>query len=613
MRIRPRQQLLEIWKSLIATSYADGKWTWGGRTESDSVGDAEQLLCLLTPAREIEAFRFSQPDETADDVLRALRELGDPLEIPRRVVEILTDYLDRHSDEDGTPRYSGGGHLMTPPGTEPTEAQRSLDLVESFSLSVPLCLAIVTFARDFRSIVKRPDLLNEVQRLEQLASRRLTGAMTGLLRSFTVNTFDVGHPYGKILLATVNQTNQPVRRVADQLQRALRDITANLRDMTIGSGVVKDFDTPGKLYEIGWSWGVVAGAPPIDFVSNLNRQRDGVALDAPYLHFTVSALDGISDLFRERTRRLGLLNEEQQRLAQALQVRWDITQRYWAVLASFGEERWPLEDIPWRTTDDVESDYFSLLVTAIAQRDLVERRVMDVDLSRLGRVLTELGNRGRLTRRPTPNDPAASLHDPGIRMGLDIAAEAEVEGPPLAWVAPDFGALLLKRAVRTAELLSDVALRGEILELSDQLWTHLTERQMGEGAAGRLWDQPRKTFPSIETWHTAPSWTITLRAVEALVTAATMLSGRPLHSARLTAIAEDLLSEAEHLFDQELLTGGFEGGPAMREVLGVAEANLGRAKEILREKPGSAIVLAGDVLRELDRLAAAREDAMWVR
>ena len=32
----------------------------------------------------------------------------------------------------------------------------------------------------------------------------------------------------------------------------------------------------------------------------------------------------------------------------------------------FGEERWPLEDIPWRTTDDVESDYFSLLVTAIA-------------------------------------------------------------------------------------------------------------------------------------------------------------------------------------------------------------------------------------------------------
>ena len=65
-------------------------------------------------------------------------------------------------------------------------------------------------------------------------------------------------------------------------------------------------------------------------------QREGHALDAPYLYFTVVALDGIADLFSARTRLLGLLDEEQQRLARALQIRWELTQAYWAAIASFG-------------------------------------------------------------------------------------------------------------------------------------------------------------------------------------------------------------------------------------------------------------------------------------
>ena len=89
-----------------------------------------------------------------------------------------------------------------------------------------------------------------------------------------------------------------------------------------------------------------------------------VRQQVPFLYFTVNALDGIADLFSARTVILGLLNEEQQRLTAALRLRWELTQRYWATIATFGEARWPLEDIPWKTTDGRESDYYSLLVTS---------------------------------------------------------------------------------------------------------------------------------------------------------------------------------------------------------------------------------------------------------
>jgi hypothetical protein len=47
----------------------------------------------------------------------------------------------------------------------------------------------------------------------------------------------------------------------------------------------------------------------------------------------------------------------------------------------------------------------------------------------------------------------------------------------------------------------------------------------------------------------------------------------------------------------------------MRAVLQGVRANLRRAWEILDERPGSAMVLASEVLRDLERLASARQDA----
>jgi hypothetical protein len=46
----------------------------------------------------------------------------------------------------------------------------------------------------------------------------------------------------------------------------------------------------------------------------------------------------------------------------------------------------------------------------------------------------------------------------------------------------------------------------------------------------------------------------------------------------------------------------------MRESFQVVGTKLRRARELLRDRPGTASVLAGDVLRELDTIDAARQD-----
>ena len=78
MRMQPRQQLLEIWNATVRSSWSERekKWKFGGRDAPNSIGDAEQLLCILTPATKVEAFKLDRPDETAEDMIRALRPLG---------------------------------------------------------------------------------------------------------------------------------------------------------------------------------------------------------------------------------------------------------------------------------------------------------------------------------------------------------------------------------------------------------------------------------------------------------------------------------------------------------------------------------------------------------
>jgi hypothetical protein len=504
--------------------------------------------------------------------------------------------------------FPGGAFFTSDtPGVEVTAVQREQEVVESFSASVALDLAIIGFTKTLRGEISRSDLVAEVNRLEELASTRLTAALVGLLRSFSVYAFSADSEDGEILLESLKPSGLDRAKLLAQLREELRTTRAGLLDLSIGSVGSKELENPQYLFQCGWSWGILKDAPLVDFVEAPGGQGPGVALDAPYLYFTVVALDAIADLFSRRTRLLNLLNEEQQRLARALEIRWDLTQAYWSTLAAFGGRRWPLEDIPWRTLDGLESDYFSLLVTSISVRDLVARRASDADLGRLGRILTELANRGRVTRRPTQEDPAISMHDPGVSLPLE-GTEALGEGPNLKWVAADFSALLLKRTVRIAELLNDIDLRSEIVDLADLIWIHINERRLRSGPGKDLWDEPFGAYGEGAARGPA-SWHHTVRVVESLVIAANLVSSHPLRSERLVDLAHDLLGEADHLFDQEQFAGATHGGPSLQAKLEILRTTLDRGRAILLDRPGTAVVLASEVLRELDKLAVARAAA----
>lgn len=605
MRVQPRQQLLEIWRAVVRSSFPDGVWQWGGRSGRNSISDAEQLLCLLEPATELTSFKLDLPDETAEDVLSALELLGDSIEIPKRLVDIIIDFLTTYTDASGTPTFGGGSYFAMRDGSEPDPAQRALDVVDSYSVSVRLSLATIGFVRVFQRVVTRPELREKVERAEAMANKRLTAAMVGLLRSFSIFVFDARSKEGDNLCRMLNQGRPPTGQMIDELRNELREISAGLRDLTLGQGQVSELDNENKLFECGWSWGVIGGAPEVETTADIGRQPEGTALFAPYLYFTVVALDCIEDLFSERTRILNLLDDEQQRLARALQIRWDLTQSYWSKIARFGQGRWPLSDIPWRTTDGGESDYLTLLVSSIVLKELHNRQALDNEVARVSEVLGEMAGRARITRRPMDDDPAVSLHYPGYSVEL-VGSEGSGQAP-MFWLLADFSPQLFKQAIRAAALLRDIGLRTEATSLADAVWDgHLARRRISSGPAKQLWDQPSRLYPEIDAGDPKPSWYYTQRVVSCLVTVGLFLASPPRGSARLAELAGDLLAEADHLFDQEMLTVSAEAGPTMRTTLQTLRSTLRRAHELIEERPGTTSALATEVLTELDRIRAAR-------
>lgn len=607
MKLQPRLQTLEVWRSVAQFSRNGGGWTWGGRDDRNSISDAEQLLSLMYPAADVPSLALDVPDATTDDVLEALRPLGDGVEIPKVIVDVISDYMATYRSDAGSPLFSGDTYFQpTVPGNELTKEQRGIDVVDSFSMSISLTLSTLGFLKVFSRSVRRPQLQEKIAALEAATSARLSAAMVGLLRSFCINVFEPDSPQGYALRRTVNQSGLPERVIVEDLRRALRSVRASLRDTTLGLSQDDALDNENMLFECGWSWGVVGDAPVADTTEPIGVQADGIAESKPYLYFTVVALDGIDDLFSDRTRILGLLNPEQQRLARALQLRWDITLAYWSAIARFGTERWPLEDIPWRTTDEAESVYFSLLVTAVVVLDLLARRATDDDLTRTVAVLEELSVRGRINRRGTPGDASVALHFPGVRVDL---VGAERYGPAMSWMVSDFSSMLLKRATRAAGLSRNAGARQRLLAVAEDALTHLWKRRLRVGPAAGLWDDPRELFPEIEIDPNKPSWYLTERVIESLVIAAGTVSATPIRSARLLEITTDLLSEADHLFSQEQLEAADVHGSAMHKSLQRIETKLMRARRILQERPGTANALVVDVLRELEEFAMARQDA----
>jgi hypothetical protein len=329
------------------------------------------------------------------------------------------------------------------------------------------------------------------------------------------------------------------------------------------------------------------------------------------LYFTGVALDGIEDLFSDRTRILGLLDDEQQRLAAALQLRWDLCMQYWTRIATFGSGRWPLEDLPWRTSDGIESDHFSLLVASIVIQGRNVKHLVSRQAVRLTAVLEELANRGRITRRPLHDDAALAVHVPGTRLRL---VGSESLGPLQAWPVSSFSSLLLKRVLQLTAQVEHTRDRERVFELADQTWDHVLSRRLSSSTGAGLWDQPSGAWPGVPQ-HQHPSWYHTQRVCECLVVAAGTLQRRGPVSAQLIELAGEYLAEAEYVFDQERLFGTWAVGrrfaePGQETPSESIAARLERARRLQFERPGTSIVLAMEVLRDLDEVARPRAQTL---
>ncbi|MFI7001142.1 SCO2524 family protein [Nocardia sp. NPDC050175] len=622
MRIQPRRQILNVWSSLLAACYHDDTWVWGGRDGSNSISDAEQLLCLLYPATQIDSFSLHNPDRIADDVRTTLKPLGRERRIGLKIVEVMDEYLRRY-ERDDQPIFSGGSYLRATEGIEANERQRAVDVVDSYSMSLTVCLAGLQYLRALQDSIGSGDQ----QRLERLIkpvqarlNKRLTAAMVGLVRSFVVQSVDPETDTGAAMLSMFNQTGAENDAIVASLAKRLERVRGRLlRDVTLNKTPQADLASPALMFECGWSWGVVEGAEVIDFIDVPIAKSEGFAVGRPYLYFTITALDGINDLTQPRTRELDLLDADQRRLADALQLRWDLAQRYWSAMARFGEGDWPLEDIPWRTSDGEESDYFSLCVSGLLIQDLIAREADDDDLTRATRIFDELARRGRITRRLTENDPARRLHVPGVLLRLN-GTEAIDDGPLLYWAVSDYAPMLLKRTLQAAQLSRTLSTRRQLLELAQSTMDHLELRAFQRIPAKGLWDDALRVFvepsptgevvPPASDGPQEPSWYFTERIIECLVVAESSYQNPPFRSPTSLTRALELLDEADHLLNQKFLELSERDNTPNRRALENIEKNLVRASRLVDERPATAFSLCVDALRELDGLEVAGLDAM---
>lgn len=609
MRLRARQEILNIWRATLNCSYQDRKWVWGGNFGSNSVSDAEQLLTIILPAVYLNSMELDRPDlHTADDVADALSALGSPFAVVDKLVEVMTEFHERYLNDDGDPVFSAITYLVPAEGSpDPaTPHQNQLDIVDSMSMSITLALGALGIAQSLRQTTTNRATHDKCDHLTTLASSRLTAAMAGLLRSFGVRTFARQSRESDHLGGLLNQSMRAQHLVVAEFYESMNHLRSSLhKELSLGVGTsIEDLEDPDILFDCGWSWGVIDGAAPVALAGSPG-ERIGIAENLPHLYFTVVAMEGIRDLFSARIRMLGLLDETQQRLASALQLRWEWTQTFWSAAATWGPDRWPLEDLPWSTPEDGASDYLTLWLATLLLFGPARERQARAIRDRIYMLLSELANRGRVTRRPSPSDSGLLLHAPGFWVplrGVDRGG-----GPLLGMDVRSFAPMLLKRVFELAQLTDTVEARSRTLDLADKIWDHLRTRRLAAPLLGEgLWDQPRSAYPDLSDWFDTPSWYHTERVIEALVTSTNIVTGPPVPNPELSTLTRGLLIEADHLLDQ-LRLSGLATQADMPRRLSASIAKLDRARDLVDLRPGAAQVLATDALRELDEVAAASD------
>lgn len=606
--IQPRRRLLDIWAAAASQTMQNGKWVWGDANGSNSVIDAQQLLCFLLPATQMAALRLEDTANIAPDASAALAPFGGNAQTVRVLVAALEEFVEHYTRADGSCDFSGGSSFIALDPDLDAPLEGAYDIVASYTASISLCLSALGFLEEYLDFLpQRSTLRPRVTKLRSDLSLRLTSALVGLLRGFTLSSMTHNSPEGRRLVRLLNQDHKPLRQVLTAFAERMKSVRGRLGEARLGVEKASELDDPNLLFEIGWTWGIASDAPAVELRSSaeeIGRQATGVALSLPFLYFTMQATESIELLFSERTRVLGILNEEQERLAAALSIRRDLTQMYYSRLARFGDS-WPLEDLPWRTLGGGESDYYSLLVCAVLIQDLRQRNANEEDLRRLEPLMSDMANRARITRRPLHDDPMTALHSPGLMIELETS---EPLPRPMGWQVNDFAPVLFKRTAQLAQLTSDPAIRDRLLLLTTKIWNHLQNRQITSESGHGMWDNPYRTFYALAQSDGVLSWTMTSQIVDALVTTADVLGRSSARSPELMHIASAMVSEAEFLLNQQLLSTPALATVPYQASLQQIRESMQRASGLIASQPALALALSVNAINQLDDISLGRLD-----
>lgn len=592
--IDPTSELLGVWArwmrySLDADQTVDPgdnyrRWGDAETPERNAVADAEMLECVLLPGTAVESLsleRVLAPSrrvrETLTDARKALSPAGAESGHVARALALLLhrlrDYLRAHTDDAGRPTFRADGYVYAMDDELP-EGGFPCDFVDAYSLAMSVCVQTLTILRawsekDVRDEISQawrgeglPSL--DLDELVQLTEERLTAAMRGLKDSFVAipSTDDqwnyvAREPVDLSSNGSHFPHSEEMNRVRSQVERYLH---TDLGD-----------DRP---WECGFTWGRARNVLP---------GHGWPAMEAPYLYSTVVALDGIRDVASQSVLSSDILKSEQASLAAELSFCAAATVRHWEGLALASQPLTGiarLEDVPWRTPDYDESEYYTLLVSRILVGDGRSSTLGNSDiLDRLVRVAEELAQRGRITRHPVADDVAGRvagrterrdvhasdsalrLHQPGKVLRLDPAAGSD--GISVSLRIYDYAPQLLKLAAKLAQATPSEPAQERLRVVIEATWRHIAARQArsidGSPIPGRAW----ATWPpqglwnmrglSIERdshedntrWMGVNSWYMTERVVEALVALVQLRQARPGPAPQSSRLLDELMAELE--------------------------------------------------------------------
>jgi hypothetical protein len=527
----------------------------GANALPNSLQSAEALLCILLPHWSLPDFDLSDPLRPSANVTARMWAFGGSsslLETVRNRSQVSTDsqlrflslfrwYFETYSSSDAQGRihdFSVGSYLTVDPETPDPERieafKGAIEVTDAYTFSVTLCLIVKQLMRQWASNPD-PEIQQQCQQIDDYASDRLTSALLGLCDSFCAARFNVES------WTVETSTEWPASR--------LNELRARLNRLLRSSGM--DVIQESDAFECGWTWGRVQEPLELAGSDDLRKARFRPlvqpAQPSPYFYFTLSAIDGIVDLFSPSVETSELLTAEQMLLSSRLKQLWDISSQYWATVASsprivYGKRvtrRWSVQLPPWSASDGDASDYGSVALSGILIRAMADRRMEwgKQDVVRLTELLEELTQRAQINREPVRTKRGPQRKSPGLDPSVKelVVSGREnrlfgtnlegIDVPLYLWSVLDFVPQLLKRVSQLMALAPDSDLRRRLEYLADEIWElHMVDRlsQPG-GSEPRLWDDPsqlglvKMSGGAADLGKRGLSWYMTERVCEAAV------------------------------------------------------------------------------------------------